>query len=111
RRSVVDHEYRLDRHAGVLVTKLDERIDIAEAHVVGAGGNTRNRLEGTGRAVDGDVEPLRLVVALVDPDQKWRRRTLELEIEAELDRRLGCGAVDGCRYTDADKCTGYLRAT
>src|SRR5262249_35065945 len=44
-RAVVDHEHGPDWHAGVLVAKLDERIDIAEAHVVDAGGHTRDWLE------------------------------------------------------------------
>jgi hypothetical protein len=44
-RAVVDHEHRLDGGTGILVAKLDERIDVCKAHLVRAGGNARNRIE------------------------------------------------------------------
>ena len=71
------------------VAELDQRIDVAEAHLVGAGGDAVDRLERARRRVDGDVEPFGLEVALVDRDQERRRRAFELEVEREFDRGLG----------------------
>ena len=86
RRLVVDHEHRLDRRARIGVAELDQRVDVAEAHVVGAGGHALDRLERAARAVDGDVEALGLEVALVDRDHERRGRAFELEVEREFDR-------------------------
>jgi hypothetical protein len=36
RRIAIDHEDRLDRRLRVLVAELDQRVDVAERHVVGA---------------------------------------------------------------------------
>src|SRR5262249_61469165 len=44
---VVDHECRFERGTFVSVTELNERIDIAEADVVGAGGDAIDRFERT----------------------------------------------------------------
>ena len=93
RRLVVDHEHRLDRRAWIGVAELDQRIDVAEAHVVGAGRDAIDRLERTARGVDGDVEPLGLEVALVDRDHERRGGALELEVEREFDGRLRGGGV------------------
>jgi hypothetical protein len=109
RRAVVDHEHRLDRRGRVLVAELDQRIDVAEAHVVGAGGNTGDRLQRAGRGIDGDVESLSLVVALVEPDQERCRRALELEVEAEFDRCLRRGRSGGQREGDDRDGTGHVR--
>src|SRR5262249_47502092 len=107
--AVVNHEHRLDRHVWVLITKLDERIDVAEAHVVCAGSNAHNRLDRAGRGIDVRVKTLGLITVLVDPDQKRRRRSLKLEIEAEFNRRLGCGCIHGGRHEDARSGTSYQR--
>src|SRR4029077_421716 len=88
RRLVVDHEYGLDRRARVGVAELDQRIDVAEAHVVGAGGDAIDRLKRAGRGIDRDVEAFGLEVALVDRDHERGSRALELEVERELDGGL-----------------------
>ena len=61
-----------------------DRLYVAEAHVVGAGGDPVDRLERAGGRVDSDVHAFRLVVALVERHQERRRRSLEFEIEAEF---------------------------
>ena len=73
----------------IRVAELDQRVDVAEAHLVGAGGDAVDRLERARRGVDGDVEPFGLEVALVDRDQERRRRAFELAVEREFDRRSG----------------------
>ena len=87
-RLVVDHEHGLDRRARIGVAELDQRVDVAEAHVVGARRDAVDRLERAAGGVDGDVEALGLEVALVDRDQERRRRALELAVEREFDRGL-----------------------
>src|SRR5262249_27363855 len=108
-RAVVNHEDRLDRKIGVLVAKLDERIDVAEAHVICARGDTLDGLDGAGRGVDGDVKAFGLIIAVVDCDQKRRGWPLELEIEAEFNRRLGDSRMSDCRHEKARCRTGYRR--
>ena len=96
-RLVVDHEHRLDRRARIGVAELDQRVDVAEAHVVGAGRDAVDRLERARRGVDGDVEAFGLEVALVDGDHERRGRALELEVERELDLGLRGGGAGGER--------------
>ena len=86
-RLVVDHEHGLDRRARIGVAELDQRVDVAEAHVVGARRDAVDRLERAAGGVDGDVEALGLEVALVDRDHERRRRAFELAVEREFDRR------------------------
>jgi hypothetical protein len=43
---------------GSLVEELDDRVDVAEAHLVGAGGDARDRFHRTVAGVDGDVQAL-----------------------------------------------------
>src|SRR5262249_3617570 len=109
-RPVVDHKHRLDRYVGVLVAKLDERIDVAKAHVVYARGNTLDGLDRAGRGIDGNVKALVPIIAVVDCDQERRRRALELEVEAEFKRRLGGGGVTGRRNEKARRGIGYRQA-
>src|SRR4030095_1919886 len=40
---VVNHKDRFERGASLLVAELDECVDIAEAHVIGAGRNATDR--------------------------------------------------------------------
>src|SRR5207237_454479 len=85
---VVDYEHGLDRRARIGVTELDQRIDVAEAHVVGARRDAIDRFERAGGRIDRHVEPFGLVIALVNRDHERRGRALEFEIEREFDRRL-----------------------
>src|SRR5262249_220306 len=62
---VVDHEYRLEGGTFVSVMELDERIDIAEADVVGAGGDAIDRFERTVSRLDHHVELFRCEIAPV----------------------------------------------
>jgi hypothetical protein len=84
RRLVVDHQHRLDLLVRVLVLEFDQRVDVEEADRIGAGRDARDPGDRAGAGVDGDVEPLGLVVALVDGNEIRRRRTFELPVEGEL---------------------------
>ena len=95
RRLVVDHEDGLDRHVRIGVAELDQRIDVAEADVVGAGRDAVQRLERAAGGVDRDVETFGLVIALVGGDQERRRRALEFPVEREFHRRLRSGGAAG----------------
>ena len=88
RRRVVDHENPLDRHVRILVTELDQRVDVGETELVHAAGDARDRLQRTLAGVDGDVQPLVGEVALVEGQQVGGARTFELPVERELDGEL-----------------------
>jgi hypothetical protein len=62
---VVDHKYRFERGASLLVTELDECVDIAEAHVIGARRDAIDRFEGTVSRLDRHFEFFRGEIAPV----------------------------------------------
>ena len=56
---IVNHKYRFERGASLLVTELDECVDIAEAHVIGAGRDAIDRLQRTVSRLDRHFEVFR----------------------------------------------------
>ena len=97
RRPVVDHHDGLEVDRRVLVAEADQRVHVAGADVVGAGGDAGDRLARAVARVDGDVEPLGFEVALVERHRERRGRALEAPVEGEFHRRLRPGAVAPCR--------------
>ena len=55
-RAVVEHEDADRRLVRLLGRELDQRVDVAEAHVIGAVGDLRHRRAGTVALIEGDVE-------------------------------------------------------
>src|SRR4029077_19730453 len=75
--------------------ELDQRVDVAKTDVVRAGCALWN---GGGRAIaliDGDVEPLSLVVALVFGNEEPALRALIFPIQHEFELGLGAGLIAG----------------
>ena len=100
-REIIDHEDAEDFLAGILDVVLDQRVQVGEADVVGAG---RDALHGAGRALAGvhrHVQPLGLVVALLEGDEEGRGRPLEHPVEREFERRLGRCAIGRGEREDA----------
>ena len=58
----------------------------AKSHVVIARSHTLDRFERAGCGFDGDVEAFRLVVALVEGQQKGCRAPIDFVIEREVSR-------------------------
>ena len=85
---VVDHEYGFERGVWLSVTKLDERVDIAEADIIGAGGDAIDWLKRTVSRLNRHLEFFRGEIAPVYRDQKGRGRPFELPIKCELDGGL-----------------------
>ena len=86
---VVDHEYRFERGASLSVMELDERVDIAEPDVVGAGGDAIDRSKRTVSGIDRHVEFFCGEITPVYRDQKGRGWSFEFPIKCELDGSLG----------------------
>src|SRR5690606_28128898 len=80
-RDIVDHHDRTNVLRGVLIEKLDQRVDIAEAHLVGAGGNPRDRLDRSCTGVDGHVESFGSKVPIVLSKKETRCWPLETPVE------------------------------
>ena len=85
-RLVVHHVDRVDGGVRLIGQELHQRVDVAEAHFVGAGRDARDRLTRARAGIDGDVEPLVLEVTVVDGDEERGGRPLELPVEREADR-------------------------
>ena len=66
------------------------RVHVGEADIVGAGSDALDRAGRALAGVHGDVEPLGLVVALLQRHQERRGRPLEHPVQGELDRCLRC---------------------
>ncbi|MEZ5859353.1 MAG: hypothetical protein R3D28_10275 [Geminicoccaceae bacterium] len=85
---IVDHHHGLDALPGVRRVELDQRVDVGEAHLVGARGDAG---DGTGRAVaavDRDGQPLLGEIPQVIGGDDRRCRPLVFPVQGELDVRL-----------------------
>ena len=89
---VVDHVHGLDRRLRVVRAVLDQRVEVGEADVVGAGGDAGDRAGRAVAGVDGDVQAFFGEVALLRGEQEGRGRAFEAPVEGELQRRGGLGA-------------------
>src|SRR5262249_56262588 len=103
----------LRRRGGMRVAILDERIDIGEPHLVGAGRDASDRLERARRLVDRDLEPFPPKISPVLGEKKCRSQSLEAPIERKFDRGLCRGPPrrDACkRRPDETGAPIYARA-
>ncbi len=92
-RLVVDHEDRLDRHVRIGVAELDQRVDVAEAHVVGARRDAVDRLERAAGGVDRDVRGLRPCSSPCRAATRNGAEALEFEVEREFHRVVWAAAA------------------
>ncbi len=87
--------------SGFFAAKLDQRVDVAEAHVIGAVGDLRHRRARAVALVEGDVEARLLEVAAILGEEEHALRSLVLPVQDQLDPGVGlCGRGDG----GEDKC-------
>ena len=84
-RAVVEHEDADRRIVGLLRRKFDQRVDVAEAHVVGAIGDLRHGRAGAVALVEGDVEAFLLEVAAVLRQEEHSLRPLILPVQHHPD--------------------------
>src|SRR6185437_7793761 len=85
RRDAVNHEYGLRRVVGMLGREHGERVDVAEADVVGAACDARHRRARSLTLIHLHVETFGFEVALVLGEEEPRLRALIFPIEDEAD--------------------------
>ncbi len=96
-RPLIDHVNGLHLLCRIFVEELHDGIDIAEAHLVGAGCNPWDGFDGAVAAIDRDIQALGLEISLIEREQKACGRAFEFPVEREFDRRIGesCNGCDG----------------
>ena len=83
-RPIVEHEHGFDWRGRIGVAEFDQRVDVAEAHVIFARCDALDGLQRAERGVDRDVEVFRDVVTFVERHQERRRWSFEFEIKREV---------------------------
>ena len=109
-RPVVHHVDRDRRFCGLFGGELDQRIDVAEADVIGAVGHQRDRRAGAVALVHGDVEAGGFEIAAVVGEEKPALRALVFPVQHHFQLGFG-GRRRGVRKRDGSRERGGERET
>ena len=84
-RFVEQHEHRLDRGRTRFVAKADQRVDVGQREIAGAGADARNRVLGSAGNVGRDRETLGAKQAAGRGHHERSRGGIDRTIEGKLD--------------------------